>query len=1038
MATRTARPAFGLLLILACVPDAYAERLATTTYTTAHGLPHPEIRSIISDSRGFVWFATRLGLGRFDGQRFFTYGIAEGLPISSVNHLLETSRGTYWVATNGAGVCRLNVVTSAKTTGGVNSRFSTCVAGGTPEARRVNVLYEDRGGQIWAGTDGGLLRLSEANGKPELEPIALGVASRPDRALQIWALAEGSNGSLWIGTSWGLARRRSDGRTTHYGIQPQRGFDNVRTVEVDGENRLWIGHDTGLIVFRPDDAESSPRDSHLQLSLRPASTHGTIDSRPGPGAAIRFTSADGLSGQNVMDLHLSPEGDVWIGTSQGLTRFDGARFTPDVAAQRHVVRAVARDRAGHIWISGEDGAVKLAATGFVRYTEADGIPQSQILSVFENRAGELRVVVPRQLVHRFDGNRFTAVQPNLSADRREADGLGPAFEDRAGEWWVPGAAGLYRFAAVDTLEQLSRASPKAIYTSRDGLPGEDVFRVLEDSRGDIWIARRAPTGSALTRWQRSTATFHRYSESDGLPAFRRARSIAEDRSGSVWVGFWGGGLVRYRNGRITLFTESDGAPGNIGSIHVDRGGRLWITGGDGLTRVDALESERPAFVRHTTAQGLTSNLVFSITDDLQGRIYLGMSSGVDRLDPVTGAVRHFALPDGLAGREVDVAFCDRRGTLWFGTPRGLMSFVPPPDRPGSPPAVFIGGLRISGETRAISELGETRVPALALGPSQNQVQIDYFSISTASPVVRYQYRLEDADREWSEPTDQRSVNFASLSPGRYRFLVRAISADGLVSPVPASVDFRIAPPVWQRWWFLSGAALLLAMLTFAVHRSRVARLLELERVHTRIATDLHDDIGSSLTQIAILSEVAERRMTHRDPAVIQPISRVSSISRELVDSMSDIVWSIDPKHDRLLDLSARMRRFAADMLATRRIALRFRSPEELQDVPIDTDRRRQAFLVFKEAVHNAVRHSRCTEIQIDFGLDAQHVVLRISDNGRGFDAEGATEGHGLASMRARTSAIGGRLDITSRPGHGTTVRFDIPLAGRSAGLRKAR
>ena len=523
-----------------------------------------------------------------------------------------------------------------------------------------------------------------------------------------------------------------------------------------------------------------------------------------------------------------------------------------------------------------------------------------------------------------------------------------------------------------------------------------------------------------------------------MPAFRRARTITEDRSGSIWVGFWGGGLARYRNGRFAVFTESDGVPANIGSIHVDRAGRLWIGGGDGLGRVDAPGADRPAFVRYTTAQGLTSNAVYSITDDLEGRVYLGMTSGVDRLDPLTGAVTHVALPDGLAGREVEVAFCDRQGTLWFGTSQGLVSLVPLPDRPGSPPAVFIGGLRISGVPRSISELGETHVPALDLGPNQNQVQIDFFSISTAAPVVRYQHKLESADEEWSEPTDQRSVNFASLSPGRYRFLVRAISADGLVSPVPASLDFRIAPPIWRRWWSVSATVLLLSMAMYAMHRIRVARLLELERVRTRIATDLHDDIGSSLTQIAILSEVAERRMTQRDPAVVQPISRVSSISRELVDSMSDIVWAIDPKHDRLLDLAARMRRFAVDMLATRPIALRFCSPDEWHDVPIDTDQRRQMFLVFKEAMHNAVRHSRCTEIQIDFGLEAQHLVLRVSDNGTGFEADGATEGHGLASMHARTRGIGGALHVTSQPGHGTVVRFEMPLASRTNALRKAR
>ena len=166
------------------------------------------------------------GLSRFDGQRFLTYGVPEGLPTPSINHLVETSRGAYWVATNGGGVCRLNTLASGTKTGDVSaSRFLACAVGETPEVNRVNVLYEDRAGQIWAGTDGGLFRLSEQSGKAVLERVALKVPSRPDRALQIWAFAEDSNGSLWVGTSSGLARRRNDGRTAHYSIQPLRGFD---------------------------------------------------------------------------------------------------------------------------------------------------------------------------------------------------------------------------------------------------------------------------------------------------------------------------------------------------------------------------------------------------------------------------------------------------------------------------------------------------------------------------------------------------------------------------------------------------------------------------------------------------------------------------------------------------------------------------------------------------------------------------------------------------------------------------------------------
>jgi signal transduction histidine kinase len=248
-----------------------------------------------------------------------------------------------------------------------------------------------------------------------------------------------------------------------------------------------------------------------------------------------------------------------------------------------------------------------------------------------------------------------------------------------------------------------------------------------------------------------------------------------------------------------------------------------------------------------------------------------------------------------------------------------------------------------------------------------------------------------------------------------------------VNAEPASVVFHVSPAFWRRSWFLVGMTVFGALAIYGVHRARVMRLLELERVRTRIATDLHDDIGSSLTQIAILTEVAQSRMTRHDPAVVEPLSRVSCISRELVDSMSEIVWAINPRHDRLQDLAVRMRRFAADVLTSRRITLRFRGPEPPFDTPMSAEHRRQCFLVFKEAIHNAVRHSACTEVAVEIVLAGRQLAWTVTDNGIGFDPRWPGHGHGLRSMKARARAMGGRLEISSRPGHGATVRFAVAL-----------
>lgn len=220
---------------------------------------------------------------------------------------------------------------------------------------------------------------------------------------------------------------------------------------------------------------------------------------------------------------------------------------------------------------------------------------------------------------------------------------------------------------------------------------------------------------------------------------------------------------------------------------------------------------------------------------------------------------------------------------------------PGPEPPSQPPPVYIGGLTVAGVPHAISELGEAEIRELRFAHTQNQVRVDFFSLGFApGEILRYQFKLEGAGGDWSAPTNERTVFYANMRPGTYRFMVRAVNADGLTSEQPASVTFTILAPVWQRWWFITLAVAATSLLIFAAHRYRVRRLLELERIRTRIATDLHDDIGASLSQIAILSEVARREVRAENTRATRPLMQIAAASAELVDSMSDIVWAINP------------------------------------------------------------------------------------------------------------------------------------------------
>ena len=582
-----------------------------------------------------------------------------------------------------------------------------------------------------------------------------------------------------------------------------------------------------------------------------------------------------------------------------------------------------------------------------------------------------------------------------------------------------------------TLRGSRRRVPLAVYQTKEGLTGfQQVFRIFEDSRGDIW-ASTAAAPNGLARWERASETFRRdLADSPGLPlpADDLARSFGEDRSGNVWIGF-GTGLARYREGRFTFFDAKDGLPpGGIQNIYTDWRGRLWLASArGGLIRIEDPAAEHPAFKSYTTAEGLSSNSAEVITEDLAGHIYVGTGRGLDRLDPETNRVKHFTTADGLASGKIVAAFRDEQGALWFGTSKGLSRFAPGTDAPAQPPPVLITNLHVAGVRQIISSLGETEVVLPDLAADRNQLQIDFVGLGFApGDVLRYQYRLEGADLDWSAPTEQRTVNFASLAPGRYRFTVRAINSDGLASQIPAAIIFNVLRPFWQRWWFLSLVALAIGLVVYSLYRYRVSRLLELERVRTRIATDLHDDIGAGLSRIAVLSEVARHEAGGPSP-VTERLSVIASASRELVDSMSDIVWVINPARDQLRDLTQRMRRFASDVFTARGIEFTFRAPTDEQHLKVRADVRRQIFLTFKEAVNNIARHSQCSEVDIGLKVESGRFALTMRDNGRGFDPAKATDGNGLANMRSRARMMSADLQIESCPGHGTTITLSAPL-----------
>ena len=992
-----------------------AEKLPLRRFTTADGLPSNAINCIKRDSQGFLWFCTAEGLSRFDGFRFVNYGVDQGLPDRVVTDFLETRNGEYWVGTY-RGLAKFNPMPAVG-----SSLFSSFSLGDSEEGKRINGLFEDRDGVLWVATDDGVYYRSAESSKDRFQHLDPGPRVKRKESDFV---AQDHEGNVWIvfgrDNDGVLYKKTANGTREEIFSDPFFKKNRVTFLFVDKEDRVWLSsyHGLALVADHP--------------------SNGRLFSRI-------FRRQDGLPNEHAGQMFQTSDGKLRV-TAGELAEVLGSgahvRFKTSELSRQGFFEIDAEDSSGNLWM----GGTRLTVHGFVTYGREDGLRTDDIRSIFEGQEGQLYVVTGThgQYIHRLEGKRFIGLTPFVPGHNESWDwgawGWGQInFQDHLGEWWFATSYGLLRYPKVQRLDDLRRTAPKAFYTTRDGLGAENIFRLYEDSEGDIWIS--AWGGHSITRWKRATGRFEFLETNEGWDG-RLATAFREDSSKNLWIGLWGHGIMRVRHGKIEVFDRDGGFPdGQVNSIWLDQSGRIWAgTSRGGLAQIDEPDDERVQFKVYTTRQGLSSNDVRAITEDRWGRIYFWTGKGVDRLEPEIGGLVHYTAEDGLilAGSDNQEAFCDHNGHLWFGF-TGLSRFEPrqePEDPPSLP--VFITRIRIRGESLPISELGETSLSGLVFQPSQNNVQIEFGNLNfDTREALRFQYKLMDTDKGWSLPTEVRAVNYSSLRPGNYRFYVRVIDDRGQVSGSPAVMSFRVLAPIWQRWWFLSLAALFIALLAYAAYQFRVNQLLEVERVRTRIASDLHDDVGSGLTQIAILSELAKRE-TSNDGG--EQLSRIANLSRELVDGMSEIVWAMNPQRDQLTDLAQRMRRFASDIFAASGVEFRFAALPGDSNLPLRSDLRRQVYLIFKEAVNNSIRHSGCTRVDLQLSVEARELQLTISDNGCGLqgpqrDSENGDH-HGLENMQKRAKSIGGSVEIMSKPAGGTQIRLRVPLARKFSDFLK--
>ncbi|MBX7172317.1 MAG: PAS domain S-box protein [Pyrinomonadaceae bacterium] len=1187
---------FGLIVYLFPV-QVSAERLPIRIFTSADGLGSSFVDTMMRDSQGFLWFCTRDGLSRFDGTEFITYQVGIENSSPGIENIYETSNGTYWIVTTG-GLYRFksDILSNPNTVGAnrpiLNAEFVSPLRGR---------ILEDKNGQIWLAADKVFRVKENSEGKVDFVEHSLNLPKISDQPVNIFRMKEADDGSLWLGTNLGIVRRLPDDRIVFYS-SGQSLTDSGVDILIAKNGKIWLPLATRLFIINPTPIEEMKDFGAVTIVNLEQVPKVDLDSSilelpQKPNEVFEYTSDSFLNLLGGNSIFQSDNGGIWLTTQRELMLYDGDKITRFNSAQGFVnTGKMIEDSKGNLWIGGTNGLTRLDLNGLITYNEGDGLKSLYLRTIQQGSDGKIYTSQGNFLLGQFDGKRFQTVSLKLPPDSKPSWASRNIWQDKKGEWWILSNNGLYHFPAVSDFRQLENQSPLAIYTKKNGLKGNIAFQVFEDSGGNIWISTFSVKDEekGLYLWSRQTQQLTTISNETGYPPNKSASSFAEDSDGTLWMGFYEGGAARFKDGKFTEYGESFGVPnGMISDLLFDRKGRLWIaTTRGGLLRVGDPKAEAPQFSAITIADGLTSNNIRTITQDLEGNLFLGTVRGVDRFSPETGQIQHFSIADGLATDFVADSICDKDGTLWFATLNGLSKLVPNRNEKKEDSPARISKLKIAGETKPLAELGSEIVQNLDLAANENNLQIDFFGLNfNPAGKLRYQYLLEGADQNWSQPNERQTVSFANLQPGTYRFLVRTVNPDETISSKPAIVSFTIRPPFYRSWWFLTLAVLFVAGAVFALDRYRVhkthqvekaldetkranvlireseirfrtladtasdailtidaesniifvneaiekvfgytpqeligkqmsilmpermrdghnsgmtrylqtnqkninwegvslpglhkdgheiplevsfgeferegkryftgiardvserkraeealqkareEKIKELQRVRTRIATDLHDDIGSSLTQISLYSELARQKEQENGKAGEQ-LNVITNVANELVETMSDIVWAINPKKDHLQDLTQRMRRFAANILTAKDIDMEFQAPDSDHEIPLGANIRREVFLIFKETVNNIAKHSEATEAKIRFSMRNDFLIISFEDNGKGFDqteklnSNGPTDwkkfrgGNGLNNMRKRAQDLGGEYEIKSETGKGTIIILSVPL-----------
>ena len=967
------------------------------SWQTEQGLPQNSVRALTQTRDGYLWLGNDDGVVRFDGARFVSFGLREGLNSGPVQTLLGDSTGALWIGTTGGGLtCRHD------------GKFTTYTTREGLPADSITALAEDDAGQLWVGTESGLAPWKQSGRSGDVE----------FRGKTITALFKERRGMIWAGVAGVGVFYYQGGRFVALKDASVEGLlQDPHCLLVDRAGRLWVAVGNDLVLCRDGTQWQSYRISSHQSEL------------------FIGTLAEG------------PDDTIWAGSaSEGLFRIKGGKIQAINASSGlsdNLTESLLVDRDGGLWVGTHGGLNRLHSKNLFALGQREGLGYGAVQSLAEVAPGLIWAGKTSDGLYAMEGGNFR----RLTADSLSLAGpqINALLKAADGSCWLAGARALVHFK-----------SPPSLETNVELFADLHATALAQDRDGGIWVGTHE--GEVWRRWQGKWQAASNHWEAHPITA------IGQDPEGWMWVGSEGGGLDRFKGGEHAHFGKQAGLlSDSIRTFHIDDAGVVWVgTAGAGLSRW-----QNGNITTCTTHEGLPDNTISQILEDHDGRLWLGSSRGIacvskreveewaaGKIPAIYPLV--YGREEGMPSEECTGGFSpaglkSESGLLWFSTLKGIAVIDPRSHTADTvPPTVLLEEVLLDGVPDPEFHAGHvaTAKPpppeALRISPGKHRVEFRYTGVSFDSPErVRFRYRLDGLDNDWLEAGTQRSALYNYVPPGRYTFHVAACNADGAWVEASAPLALTVLPHFWQQWWVMLLAAL--GVLIAVAGAARVMekkksqqrlKLLEqekaLERERTRIAQDLHDEMGAKLCRISFLSEHA-RRSPDLPVEIERQIVSISDSSREVLTSLDEIVWAINPRNDMLEHLVSYIGHYAREYFQETGIECELNIPAQVPAYPLSSQLRHHLLLAVHEAFTNVLKHSGATRGTIAIACDETRLEIVVTDNGHGFVNNGhggngsSALGNGLRNMRQRLAGIGGSCFVESHAGAGTLVRFVLPL-----------